>query len=321
MVVCIFHFAFCILHSSFFLPWCTFVSFVDNLESMDPSLARSYAYCERLARREAGNFYHGFRVLPRRQRLGMCALYAFLRIADDLSDEAGSVEIKRLRLADWRRGLDLALTGRYSHRLHEALHDTVRRYAIPTQYVHDVLDGVEMDLEPVAYATFADLRLYCYRVASAVGLACIHIWGFADGEAERFAECAGLAFQLTNILRDLGEDAARGRVYVPREDLERFGYAAVDLSAGRRDDRFRALMRFEIERARGFYDAAWPLVPLLSPPGRAVFLVMARTYRGLLDAIEQRDYDVFSSRVRVSSWRKLFFALRALPVRWGLLAG
>jgi phytoene synthase len=288
---------------------------------MDSSLAHSYAYCERLARREAGNFYHGFRVLPRRQRLGMCALYAFMRIADDLSDEAGKIDDKRRSLADWRRGLDLAMVGRYSHRLHEALYDTVRRYAIPTKYLHDVLDGVEMDLAPVTYATFGDLRLYCYRVASAVGLACIHIWGFAGAAAVSFAESAGLAFQLTNILRDLREDAGRGRVYLPREDLDRFRYTAEDLAAGRRDDRFRALMRFEIERARGFYDAAWPLVPLLSPPGRAVFLVMARTYRGLLDAIEERDYDVFSGRVKVSSWRKLFFALRALPVRWGLLAG
>jgi len=288
---------------------------------MNPSLARSYAYCERLARREAGNFYHGFRVLPRRQRLAMCALYAFLRIADDLSDEAGTSAGKRRRLEDWRAGLDEALAGRYVHRLHEALDDAVRTYAVPPCYLHDVLDGVEMDLEPVAYATFEELRLYCYRVASAVGLACIHIWGFQDKRARTYAESAGLAFQLTNILRDLREDAGRGRVYLPREDLDRFGYDAAGLFACRRDDRFRALMRFEIARARGYYDAAWPLVPLLAPPGRAVFLVMARTYRGLLDAIEERDYDVFSSRVRVSSWRKLFFALRALPVRWGLLAG
>jgi 15-cis-phytoene synthase len=288
---------------------------------MIPSLAHSYAYCERLARREAGNFYNGFRVLPRRQRLAMCALYAFMRIADDLSDEPGTIADKRRQLGDWRRGLDQALDGRYGHLVHEALQHTVNTYRIPRQYLHDVLDGVEMDLEPVTYATFADLRLYCYRVASAVGLACIHIWGFADERAKLFAEDAGIAFQLTNILRDLGEDAARGRVYLPREDLERFGYDASGLSSGRRDDRFRALMRFEVERARGFYDAAWPIVSLLRPAGRAVFLVMARTYRALLDAIEERDYDVFSSRARVSSWRKLVFALRALPVRWGLLTG
>src|SRR5262249_36067571 len=152
---------------------------------------------------------------------------------------------------------------------------------------------------------FAELRLYCYRVASAVGLACIHIWGCRDERARAFAEDAGYAFQLTNILRDLGEDAGRGRVYLPHDELARFGYDAGRLARGERDDNFRALMRFQVERARGYYDASWPLVPLLPPAGRAVFLVMARTYRGLLELIEQRDYDVFSSRVRLSTWRKL----------------
>jgi phytoene synthase len=240
-----------------------------------------------------------------------------LRIADDLSDGLGSPADKRGLLAGWRSGLDHALAGCYSHRLHEALHDTVQKFHIPRQYLDDVLDGVEMDLEPTVYATFEDLRLYCYRVASAVGLACIHIWGFSDERAMVHAEQAGLAFQLTNILRDLGEDAARGRVYLPREDLDRFGYDAAGFARGVRDDHFQALMRFEVERARQYYESAWPLLPLLSPPGRAVFLVMARTYRGLLDAIEKCDYDVFSHRVRLSGWRKLFFALRALPVRWG----
>jgi phytoene synthase len=154
-------------------------------------------------------------------------------------------------------------------------------------------------------------------VASAVGLACIHVWGFSDERAKAHAESAGLAFQLTNILRDLGEDAARGRVYLPREDLERFDYDAEALRCGERDERFRALMRFEVERARSYYDAAWPLVPLLRPAGRAVFLAMARTYRALLGAIERRDYDVFSRRVSVSRLYKLFLAVQVLPVRWG----
>jgi phytoene synthase len=284
---------------------------------MNSSLARSYAYCDRLARREAGNFYPGFRVLPRPQRLAMCALYAFLRIADDLGDEAGDIADKRRRLDEWRVGLDRALAGRYSHRLHEALHHSVANYAVPPRYLHDVLDGVEMDLAPVAYGTFEELRLYCYRVASAVGLACIHVWGFTNSRAKVYAESAGLAFQLTNILRDLREDAARGRVYLPREDLDRFGYTVGDLYRGVHDERFRALMRFQVDRARGWYDHAWPLSSLLPPAGRAVFLVLGRTYQGLLDAIERRDYDVFSERVRLSAWQKVLLAARALPVRWG----
>jgi phytoene synthase len=284
---------------------------------MTSELAHSYAYCDRLARREAGNFYTGFRVLPRPQRLATCALYAFLRIADDLSDEPGEPGHKRTLLARWREGLDRALCGEYTHRAHLALHHTVRTYGVPRAYLDAALDGVEMDLGPVRFATFSDLRLYCYRVASVVGLSCLHVWGFTHERARGYAEDAGLAFQLTNILRDLGEDAGRGRVYLPQDELARFGYDPDRLRRGERDAAFRALMRFQVERARGYYDAAWPLVPLLKPAGRAVFLVMARTYRGLLDQIERRDYDVFSSRVRVSKWRKLLLALGALPARWG----
>jgi phytoene synthase len=284
---------------------------------MTPLLAGSYAYCERLTRREAANFYPAFRFLPPPQRRAMCAVYAFLRIADDLGDGPGTPAEKRGPLDDWRRRFDQALAGRYSHRLHAALHDTVHTHGIPREYLDAVLDGVAMDLEPVAYRTFAELYRYCYRVASAVGLACIHIWGFADRQAATCAESAGIGFQLTNILRDLGEDAARGRVYLPQEELEHFGYGADRLRRGERDDRFRALMRFQVERARQYYQAAQPLEKLLAPPGRAVFLMMSRTYRGLLDAIERRDYDVFSRRVRLSLGYKLWLAARSLPVRWG----
>jgi phytoene synthase len=287
---------------------------------MKSTLGRSYRFCEALTRREAGNFYPAFRLLPAPQRRSMCALYAFMRIADDLSDEPGPIDLKREQLHRWRDALRQALAGHYRHTALPALHDTVTRHAIPLEYLEAVLDGVEMDLEPVAYPTFAALRLYCYRVASAVGLACIHVWGFTAAAARQHAEDAGVAFQLTNILRDLGEDAGRGRIYLPQEDLDRFGYDAARLERGQRDEAFHALMRFEVQRARAYYDAAWPLVPLLASPGRAVFLMMARTYRGLLDEIERRDYDVFSGRVRLSRWRKLWLAARSLPVRLGWTA-
>jgi phytoene synthase len=281
------------------------------------TLLRSHIYCENLARREASNFYHAFRVLSNRQRRAMCALYAFLRVADDLSDGPGSLADRRAALTSWRRGLELAMTGRYTHPLHPAFHQTVAGCKIPLTYIEAVLDGVAMDLESVQYETFGQLERYCYLVASAVGLSCIHIWGFTDARALHFAEKAGIALQLTNILRDLGEDAARGRVYLPREDLERFRYSADDLRRGMRGEQFRALMRFQVERARGFYDAAQPLAHFLKPQGRAIFWIMIGTYRGLLDAIESRDYDVFSSRVSLSTWRKLLLAIRALPYRWG----
>jgi phytoene synthase len=284
---------------------------------MNAALARSYHCCEEITRREAGNFYPAFLLLPAPQRRSMCALYTFMRIADDLSDEPMPIPVKRQQLADWRGGLRSALEGSYQHASHPALHDTVTKYHIPAKYLEAVIDGVEMDLEPVAYPTFTELRNYCYQVASVVGLSCIHIWGFHGTDAIRFAEDAGIAFQLTNILRDLGEDAARGRVYLPQEDMDRFGYDVNRLRQGVRDTAFHMLMAFEVQRARDFYQSGWRLVPRLTPSGQAVFLMMARTYRGLLHEIEKRDYDVFSVRVRVPSWKKLMFALVVLPVRCG----
>jgi 15-cis-phytoene synthase len=284
-----------------------------------PPLTRtqSYAWCEQLARREAGNFYHAFRILPAEQRRAMCALYAFMRITDDLTDDEGTCDDKRMELGAWRGQLDAALAGEDSHPLHPAFRHTVHHYRIPHAYLEAVLDGVAMDLDTDHYETFADLYRYCYRVASAVGLCCIHIWGFTGKQALEFAEAAGIALQLTNILRDLGEDAGRGRVYLPREDLRRFGYAEESLAGQVRDERFRELMRFQVARAESYYTAAQPLVAALQPAGRAVFLVMLRTYHGLLDAIVKRDYDVFSSRVRLSRLHKLWLAARSLPVRWG----
>jgi phytoene synthase len=281
------------------------------------SLAQSYRYCEALAQREAGNFYHAFHLLPRAQRRAMSALYAFMRVSDDVADEPGEQADKRRALKTWQQQLDLTMTGVYTHPLHAAFHHTVQLHGIPREYFDAVLEGVGMDLEPVRFAAFGDLSSYCYRVASVVGLACIHIWGFRDKRAKTYAEAAGIAFQLTNILRDLGEDAARGRVYLPREDLDRFGYDEAALLRGERNAAFLALMQFEAERARQYYDQSQPLADLLHPPGRAVFQVMSRTYRALLEAIVAADFRVFDRRIAVSRWRKLWWVIRALPVRWG----
>lgn len=284
--------------------------------SMNLSLGDSYRHCEDLARRTAGNFYPAFRVLPREQRLAMCALYAFMRITDDLADEPDPLDNKRRKLAAWRQWLHRALAGEFHHSSHPALADTVHKYRIPVQYLEDVIDGVEMDLDPIRFATWPELERYCYRVASAVGLCCIHIWGFRNEAAVPLAVQAGHAFQLTNILRDLKEDAAGGRIYLPTEDLDRFGYTEAMLRGGTRNEAFRELMRFEIARARSLYETAWPIVPLLDRPGRAVFLAMARTYRGLLDIMERRDFDVFSQRVSVPKWKKAWNVVRSLPVRF-----
>jgi phytoene synthase len=286
--------------------------------AVSTSLANSFAFCERVTRRAAGNFYPAFRLLPRAQCRAMCALYTFLRIADDIADGQGTAAHKSSSLTAWRGALHRALAGNYSHRSHPALHHTVRSYQIPLEYLLAALDGIRMDLAPFTYETFDDLYRYCYRVASAVGLACLYIWGFEEETAKVYAEKAGIAFQLTNILRDLAEDAAHQRIYLPGEDLERFGYTKEQLERGVRNEHFRSLMRFEIDRARSYYDAAEPLEPLLQPHCRAVFLMMMRTYRGLLDVIEERDYDVFSSRIHLSRWSKMGILLRTVPVRWGL---
>jgi squalene synthase HpnC/squalene synthase HpnD len=280
-------------------------------------LRRSYAFCERLSRKEARNFFHAFRLLPGPQYRAMCALYAFLRRTDDLADDPKPAAARREILRRWREQFEQCLAGLYSHPLHAALHHTVAHYAIPREYLLAVLDGVEMDLDRQRYDSFAELYRYCYCVASAVGLACIHIWGFKGEAAKEHAEKAGIAFQLTNILRDLREDAARGRIYLPQEDLQRWGYDPQQLAGGERNGAYRQLMQFEVGRAREYYDSALPLLSCLPPTGRAVFQTMVRTYRGLLEEIERRDFDVFTERVSLSRWRKLGLVLEALPTRWG----
>lgn len=282
----------------------------------------SLSYCRRLTRRAHSSFPLAFRVLPPAKRDAMTALYAFCRASDDLADEPGDPAAKRAALHGWRLRLRDALRhGIYTHRVHAALHDAVRRYEVPSDYLEAVLDGVETDMGPVAFASFDDLYPYCYRVASAVGVACVYVWGLRDpddlGPAIDLAVDAGIAFQLTNILRDLGEDRARGRVYLPRDELERFGCPPEAWRAG--DPAFRELMRFQVGRAREYYAKGGPLSGLLSADGRAVFRVMAGVYRRLLDEIERRDYDVFARRVRVGPLTKARLLLSAWPVKWGLL--
>ncbi len=279
-------------------------------------LAASYVRCQRLARRAASNFYFSFLLLPRPKRQAMCALYAYLRRVDDLGDdEALDIATRQRRLADLRENLHDALAGSTRDPYLPALADTVARYDIPVPYLTAAIDGVTMDLAGTRYETFAELEEYCYRVASVVGLACIHIWGFHSPAALEPARRCGIAFQLTNILRDLKEDAARGRLYLPAEDLRRCGYTVAELEHGEVNQRFAALMRLEIERAEAHYAAAAELEPLLSPDGRRVFRAMAATYRRLLEKIKLRQAEVFERRIRLSWWEKLRIASAAVLTR------
>lgn len=291
---------------------------------MNAALRESYEFCARLSKREARNFYYSFVLLPPDRRQAMCALYAFLRHTDDLADEPGTAESKQQALDAWRVSLDEVLAGEVSVWPGlPALADTMRRFGIPGQYLHEVVDGVVMDLHPRRYATFDELAVYCGRVASAVGRSCLHIWGYRseDGKAEALANDYGIALQLTNILRDVREDALNGRVYLPSEDLEQFNVAPEELSTSALDDRLRALFQFQAGRAYEYYDRAAPLVPLVDPVGRPVLRAIVGIYRALLDEIAGRGYDVLSRRVALPGWRKAAIAFGSLVGRSSASAG
>ncbi|PYT29040.1 MAG: phytoene/squalene synthase family protein [Acidobacteria bacterium] len=277
------------------------------------TLAESYSFCRRVARSRAKNFYYSFVLLPREQRNAMCAIYAFMRYCDDLSDEPGaSLE----PLERWRCALVDALGGKFdAYPAWPAFFDTVQRYRIPHEYFFQVIEGVKSDLEPRRLATFDELYRYCYQVASVVGLTIIHVFGFDSPEALPLAEKCGVAFQLTNILRDIGEDAARGRFYLPTEDLERFGVSAVDLAAGRRTDAIVRLMQFQAARARAYYDESRPLIDLVDKRSCPGLRALIRIYSRLLERIEACNYDVFSRRVSLSSLEKCWIVLRAWTFR------
>lgn len=275
--------------------------------AVEDRVAASYAHCRRIARTHARNFYYSFAVLPPEKRSAMCAVYAFMRRCDDLSDEAASPEAKRAALGVWRSAMERAFAGDCGDdAILPAFQDTVRRFQIPPRFFHELLDGAEMDLACTRYPSFEDLYRYCYRVASTVGFVCIHIWGFAGGDAAyEPAEACGIAFQLTNILRDLKEDGLRGRIYLPQEDLARFGYSEEDLLGGVRRPEFLALLEYEAQRAREYYERALPLIPMLHPDGRATFIVMYRIYRELLEHVASLGYGVLDHRARVSTARKV----------------
>jgi len=267
---------------------------------------RSRHWCRDMARRAAKNFYYSFLALSGEKFQGMCALYAFMRVTDDLGDEPGeSQEEREASLNRWQSELQRLATERLdSHPVWPALHETIKRFGIPIEFLSSVIDGVRMDLHPVEMGTFPELERYCYHVAGVVGFCCLRIWGTNSPEADRLAVDCGLAFQLTNILRDLQEDSGLGRVYLPAEDLERFGYSKRELQEGVRSESFRELMRFEVGRAREYYQSAEGLEAHLADDSKPVLRTMLRIYRGILDEIERRDYDVFSGRVRMSAWAK-----------------
>ena len=276
----------------------------------------SYAECNRIARGAKSSFYLAFFGLPRPKRNALCALYAFMRLVDDVADEAGTLEAKQAGLARWRTMLDEAVSGRTgAHPILPALADTIARFEMPSRYFHDLILGAEMDLTIKSYATFDRLSEYCYRVAGTVGLTCLHVFGFRDPHAPDLAERLGLAFQLTNILRDVRKDFEMDRVYLPEEDLARFGCRAGDLH-GPLTPALRELLAFEAARAWRLYEEGAPLVHLVNAESRATLWALVRTYSTLLARIETEDFDVFSARISLSSAEKIQYLVTAGMSGW-----
>jgi phytoene synthase len=270
------------------------------------AITEAYRHCDAITRTHSRSFFLSSRLLNPEKRAAIRALYAFCRTSDDTVDLAE--ENAHRALAQWI-SLVHAPQPPPDHPVLLAWNDTVVRYGVPHALVDELLAGIAMDLTVNRYATFDELWLYCYRVASVVGLISMHIIGYQEGAAH-YAVKLGVALQLTNILRDIGEDGRRGRVYLPLEDLARFGLSDEDILAGRHDERFRALMRFEIERAHQLYDEAWPGIALLNPDGRMAIGAAAEVYRGILGKINANDYDVYSRRAFVPLLEKLLILWR-----------
>ena len=296
------------------------------------AINKAYAVCRSIARREAKNFYYAFIALPTARRNAMCAIYAFMRRADDLADdESFSVAERRVHLNEWLGKWRAACEGAATQDpVFLAVRDATERFAIPLSLLDELVAGVTMDLDrgdtgaPDTYASFADLYRYCYLVASVVGLVCIRIFGYKDERAERFAEETGIAFQLTNILRDVAEDAERNRVYLPLEDLAAHGVSVeslLDRAAGAPPTaNERALLETIAQRAEYYYRSAEALLPFIDRESRPALKVLVAVYHALLKRIERADYDVFSRRAAVPLRRKLaILAVGLTRMTWARL--
>jgi phytoene synthase len=277
------------------------------------ALAAAYDHCQALTRREAKNFYYGFMLLSAPRRRAIYAAYAFARECDDIVDAGLPADEASVRLAAYRESLDRCLRGSPQGPVFLALADAVQRHAIPHELFYRLIEGVETDLTVRHYESFEELRRYCYLVASVVGLISIEVFGYRGGEeARRHAEDLGIALQLTNILRDLQEDLQRDRIYLPRDELARFGYPEDDLRAGRSSEAFRALMAFQVDRARAYYESGRRLFPYLPRRARACVGVMAGIYSRILSDIEREPESVLRKRVSLSAPQKLALAGREL---------
>jgi phytoene synthase len=276
----------------------------------NPVPTEAYAHCQHITKAEAKNFYYAFVTLPKARRRAIYATYAFCRLCDDIADEPLPVEEKLRQLHEVEEALEQAKNGHADGPVYQALAHAVQEYGIPWEDLIEVIRGVEMDLTITRYETFEDLRVYCYRVASVIGLICIQVCGYSDPKAREYAIELGLAMQLTNILRDIREDSEMGRVYLPQEDLAGFSYSEEQLMAGELNAEFTQFMEFQVARARDYFKKGKRLLKLLPMRTRACPSVLGGIYSRVLDRIEDKKYDVYERRISLPRREKLFLTVR-----------
>ena len=265
-------------------------------------------YCQQKASQSGSSFYYSFLFLPPERRRAITALYAFCREVDDVVDECTDVNIARTKLVWWRNQVNALYDGKPQHPVAQALAGVVTQIKLPQQQLQEIIDGMEMDLTRRRYADFAALQIYCYRVASVVGLLSAAIFGYEDPRTLKYAENLGMAFQLTNIIRDVGEDARRDRLYLPLDEIGRFGVPVADIMQARESDGFRQLMEFQIERALGYYRDAHAALPAADRKAQRPGLVMAAIYQTLLAEIRADGILVLTRRTSLTPLRKLWIA-------------
>ena len=268
-------------------------------------------YCEDRTKQSGSSFYYSFMFLPKEKRLAITALYAFCREVDDVVDDCSDACVARTTLTWWRMQVADIYDGKPQHPVSQALVPIVRKFNIAQEHLQEIIDGMEMDLDQPRYSDFKSLQLYCYRVASVVGLLAAEIFGYTDRQTQKYAHDLGIAFQLTNIIRDVGEDARRGRIYLPMDELQQFGVTASDILNANETENFHNLMKFQIERAQRYYQQAIAHLPAVDRKAQQTGLIMAAIYRATLDEVISTGCHVMKERVSLTPMYKLRLAFKA----------
>ncbi len=269
-------------------------------------------YCQDKAAKSGSSFYYSFLFLPEQQRKAIIALYAFCREVDDIVDSNIDSHIKQTKLQWWRDEIQALFKGQPQHPVTQALMPAIAQFNLPQEQFEEIINGMEMDLQQSRYDNFKDLSLYCHRVASVVGLLAAEIFGYQDRKTQKYAHDLGMAFQLTNILRDVHEDAQRNRIYLPQDELQQFNVSENDIIQGRTSDKFIELMKFQMQRAQNYYDKAINELPEADRYNQRVGLVMARIYQSTLDEIVNDGYRVLQHRIKLTPLRKLWLAWKTI---------